>query len=102
MSASRGPRRQTIAIDNRFGSFTRNTRPRKTRPGDRAASAEAGEPKTPALGLGGTSSFVLPIAAEMLGEVASDVRVGAIPEFDHGIAGGNPAALLDGLFHRLG
>ncbi len=64
--------------------------------------AEAGEPKTPAPGLGGTPGFVLPIAAGTLGEVASDVRVGAIPRFGHGIAGENSAALLDGLFRRLG
>ena len=69
---------------------------------NRAALAETGKLKMPVQGLGGTSSFFLPIAAEMLGEVAADVRVREIPRCGHWIAEENPAALLDQLFRFLG
>jgi pimeloyl-ACP methyl ester carboxylesterase len=69
---------------------------------NRAALAESGKLKMPVLGLGGTSSFFLPIAAEMLDEVASDVRVGEIPRCGHWIAEENPTALLDELSRFVG
>lgn len=62
---------------------------------------EAGKLEMPALGLDGMSSFVQRIAAEMLGEVASNSRVGETPRRGHGIAGENATALLDGLSRFL-
>lgn len=68
---------------------------------NRAALAEAGKLKMPVLGLGGTSSFYLPIAAEMLGEIAADVRVNQMPRCGHWIAEENSTALLGDLTRFL-
>ena len=64
---------------------------------NRAALAKTGKLKLPVLALGGASSFFVPIAAAMLGEVAKHVEVGTIPRCGHWVAEENPAALLDAL-----
>ncbi len=69
---------------------------------NRAALAKTGKLAMPVLALGGASSFFAPIAEAMLGEVASDVRVGTIPRCGHWIAEENPSALLDELDRFLG
>lgn len=69
---------------------------------NRAALAETGKLTMPVLALGGASSFFLPIAGEMLREVASDVAVAEIPRCGHWIAEENPAALLAALSRFLG
>ncbi len=51
----------------------------------------------PVLALGGSSSFYLPIAKEMLVEVAKKVSVVSIPECGHWIAEENPTVLVEEL-----
>ena len=48
----------------------------------------------PVLALGGTASFILPIAKTMLAEVAKHLTVAFIPAAGHWIAEENPKALL--------
>ncbi len=61
---------------------------------NRAALKKHGKLTVPVLALGGTSSFYLPIAKEMLAEVAKHVTVAPIPDAGHWIAEENPEALL--------
>ncbi len=68
---------------------------------NRAALARSGKLAMPVLGLGGASSFFVPIAEAMLGEVAKHVRVGTIPRCGHWIAEENPSALLGELSRFL-
>jgi pimeloyl-ACP methyl ester carboxylesterase len=56
--------------------------------------AEKGPLRMPVLGLGGTSSFFLPFAQDMLGEVAVDVKVRPIENSGHWIAEEQPEIFL--------
>ena len=56
--------------------------------------AENGKLAMPVLGLGGTASFFLPIAQDMLAEVADDVTVRPIEDSGHWIAEEQPETLL--------
>ncbi|WP_250475345.1 alpha/beta hydrolase [Caballeronia sp. GAFFF1] len=53
-----------------------------------------GKLRMPVLGLGGTASFFLPVAQEMLSEVAEDVVVRPIEDSGHWIAEEQPELLL--------
>jgi pimeloyl-ACP methyl ester carboxylesterase len=59
--------------------------------------SEKGKLKMPVLGLGGTASFFLPVAKEMLSEVAENVTVQPIENSGHWIAEEQPQALLQRL-----
>jgi len=61
---------------------------------NRRVLAEKGKLKMPVLGLGGTASFFLPVAKEMLLEVAENVTVQPIEDSGHWIAEEQPDALL--------
>ena len=65
---------------------------------NRAALKKSGRLTMPVLGLGGTSSFFLPIALPMLKEVAKNVTVEAIPNCGHWVAEENPGSLADRVF----
>ncbi|WP_336601619.1 alpha/beta hydrolase [Paraburkholderia bengalensis] len=56
--------------------------------------SEKGKLKMPVLGLGGTASFFLPLAEEMLSEVADTVTVRPIEDSGHWIAEEQPEAFL--------
>lgn len=60
---------------------------------NKAALKKNGKLTMPVLALGGTSSFFLPIAKEMMNEVAKNVTVRPIPDCGHWIAEENPNAL---------
>lgn len=64
---------------------------------NRKILAARGKLKMPVLGLGGTASFFLPIAREMLLEVAEDVTVLPIENSGHWIAEEQPEKLLERL-----
>ncbi|MCO5999846.1 alpha/beta fold hydrolase [Actinoallomurus rhizosphaericola] len=64
---------------------------------NRRILAEKGKLKMPVLGLGGTASFFLPVAEEMLSEVAESVSVRPIEDSGHWIAEEQPATLLQRL-----
>ncbi len=61
---------------------------------NRAALKKSGRLAMPVLALGGESSFFVPIAKEMLGEVAKHVTVAGIPHSGHWVAEENPEALV--------
>ncbi len=61
---------------------------------NKAATKKKGRLTMPILALGGTSSFYLPIAKEMLAEVAKHVTVVGIPDAGHWIAEENPTAFV--------
>ena len=63
---------------------------------NKAALKKNGRLTMPVLALGGTKSFFLPIAKEMLAEVAKHVTVVGIPEAGHWIAEENPRAFYRG------
>lgn len=56
--------------------------------------AESGQLEMPVLGLGGTASFFLPLAQDMLEEVATKVEVRPIENSGHWIAEEQPEAFL--------
>jgi len=56
--------------------------------------SERGKLKMPVLGLGGTSSFFLQLAEEMLSEIAEDVTVRPVENSGHWIAEEQPGALV--------
>ncbi|MEV5755014.1 alpha/beta hydrolase [Actinoallomurus sp. NPDC052308] len=56
--------------------------------------SDKGKLKMPVLGLGGTASFFLPVAEEMLSEVAESVTVRPIKDSGHWIAEEQPETLL--------
>lgn len=60
---------------------------------NRAVLERSGRLDMPVLGLGGEASFFLPIAAEMLAEVAADVRVMPVARAGHWLAEENPDAV---------
>ena len=60
---------------------------------NRAALEAGGRLAVPVLGLGGEASFFVPVAAEMLAEVAASVQVASIPRAGHWIAEENPQAV---------
>ena len=62
---------------------------------NRTALKKHGRLSMPVLGLGGTSSFYLPIAKAMLKEVAKDTTVEGVPNCGHWIAEENPALLVE-------
>lgn len=62
---------------------------------NRAALKKNGRLAMPVLGLGGESSFYLPIAKPMLKEVAKDTTVEGIPHCGHWIAEENPAVFTE-------
>ncbi len=62
---------------------------------NKAALKKNGRLTMPVLALGGTKSFFLPIAKEMLAEVAKHVTVVGIPEAGHWIAEENPRAFTE-------
>jgi len=59
--------------------------------------SERGKLKMPVLGLGGTASFFLPVAQEMLSEVADNVTVRPIEGSGHWIAEEQPERFLERL-----
>lgn len=61
---------------------------------NRRMLSEKGKLKMPVLGLGGTASFFLPLAEEMLSEVAENVTVRPIEDSGHWIAEEQPDAFL--------
>ncbi|MCO5968232.1 alpha/beta fold hydrolase [Actinoallomurus soli] len=61
---------------------------------NRRILSEKGKLKMPVLGLGGTASFYLPMAEEMLSEVAETVTVRPIENSGHWIAEEQPETLL--------
>ena len=63
---------------------------------NKAALKKNGRLTMPVLALGGRKSFFLPIAKEMLAEVAKHVTVVGIPEAGHWIAEENPRAFYRG------
>jgi pimeloyl-ACP methyl ester carboxylesterase len=64
---------------------------------NRRILAEKGKLTMPVLGLGGTASFFLPVAEEMLLEVAENVTVRPIEDSGHWIAEERPETLLERL-----
>ena len=62
---------------------------------NKAALKKNGRLTMPVLALGGSASFFLPIAKEMLAEVAKHVTVVSIPEAGHWIAEENPRAFVE-------
>ncbi len=62
---------------------------------NRAALKKNGRLPMPVLGLGGASSFYVPIALPMLKEVAKDVTVQSIPECGHWVAEEAPQAFVE-------
>lgn len=64
---------------------------------NRRILSEKGRLKMPVLGLGGTASFFLPVAEEMLSEVAENVTVRPIENSGHWIAEEQPETLLRNL-----
>lgn len=64
-----------------------------------ATLAERGRLRMPVLAVGGTASFFLPLAEEMLHEVAADVTVVPIPRCGHWIAEERPASLVSELLN---
>ncbi|MFG1932214.1 alpha/beta fold hydrolase [Mycobacterium sp. NPDC048908] len=64
--------------------------------------SEKGKLTMPVLGLGGTASFFLPIAEEMLSEVAENFTVRPIEDSGHWIAEEQPQTLLRRLREFIG
>ena len=62
---------------------------------NRAALKKHGRLSMPVLGLGGASSFFVPIAKPMLKEVAKDTTVESIPNCGHWVAEENPAVFTE-------
>ncbi len=61
---------------------------------NRAALKKGGRLAMPVLAMGGESSFFVPIAKEMLGEVAKHVTIVGVPRCGHWVAEENPQALV--------
>ena len=62
---------------------------------NRATLKKNGRLTMPVLGLGGASSFFVPIALPMLKEVAKNVMVESIPSCGHWVAEENPSSLIE-------